>query len=270
MILLTNDDGAHDPGLLALKVALADLDDIMVLAPERNRSAASHAITMHKPLRVLPVTLADGSTGYTCSGTPADCVRLAAGGVLGRTPNLVISGINAGHNLGTDTYYSGTVACAREAVIHGLPAIAVSTVSARMLPKEAGEPADIESLRDLCVDTVRKLVHSVWEHGLPERTLLNVNVPGVAPSQIKGTRITRLGRRSYQLDPVERQDPFGRPYYWPAGKGPIDEADETSDVGAVSHGYISITPIQLDNTHYAYMNALSDVVSHGSGVDHGI
>jgi 5'-nucleotidase len=249
-ILITNDDGAHDPGLLALKQALSDVGDVVVLAPERNRSAISHAITMHKPLRIFPVTLADGSQGYTCSGTPADCVRLAAGGVLDVQPDLVVSGINAGHNLGSDVYYSGTVACAREAIINGLPAIAVSSV----FPRHA--PVDIQCIWRTAADMVRRLAQQVLQRGLPPQTLLNVNVPGMEPEQIKGVRITRVGSRAYKPNPVQRHDPFGRAYYWPSGIGPFDEGDEMSDVGAVAHGYISITPIQLDVTHYDFAEEL--------------
>lgn len=249
-ILITNDDGVHDPGLLALKRAVSDLGDVVVLAPERNRSAVSHAITMHKPLRLLSATLADGTAAHTCSGTPADCVRLAAGGVLGVRPDLVLSGINAGHNLGSDVYYSGTVAGAREAAINEIPAIAVSSV----FPHQA--PASIEEIWQMAADAVRPLVTDIWEHGLPHHTLLNVNVPGVLPKQLQGSRITRIGSRSYRIQPVQREDPFGRTYYWPGGSGPFDEEDEMSDVGAVAHGYISITPICLDATHYAYIEHL--------------
>jgi 5'-nucleotidase len=246
-ILVTNDDGVHDPGLLVLKQELEDLGDVMVLAPERNRSAISHAITMHKPLRIQSVTLADGSAAHTCSGTPADCVRLAAGGVLGTRPDLVVSGINAGHNLGSDVYYSGTVACAREAAINGIPGIAVSTVFPHLAP------ASIEEIWRMAAAAVRTLVISVRREGLPEHTLLNVNVPGVHPEELKGQRITRIGSRSYRLRPEQREDPFGRAYYWPAGTGPHDEEDETSDVGAVGRGYISVTPIRLDATHYGWI-----------------
>jgi len=249
-ILVTNDDGVQAPGLLALKQALGDLGDVMVLAPERNRSAVSHSITMHKPLRLYPVTLGDGSEGYICSGTPADCVRLAAGGVLRARPDVVISGINAGHNMGSDVYYSGTVAGAREGVINGMPGIAVSTVFAHETP------VSMARIWQMATDVVCTLVQQVWQHGLPDHTLLNVNVPGVDPDHLRGVRITRIGGRSYRLHPIQREDPFGRAYYWPAGTGPIDEADEASDVGAVANGYVSVTPLKLDATHYEFSEEL--------------
>ena len=253
-ILITNDDGAHDPGLLALKRAVEKLADVIVLAPERNRSAVSHQITMHKPLRVKPVVLADGFTAHTCSGSPADCVRLAAGGVLGVKPDLVISGINAGHNMGVDIYYSGTVACAREATINGLPAIAFSSV----YPHRATAP--IEEIWAACGKVAATLVSNVLQNGLPRQTLLNVNLPGLPYEQLKGLKITRIGSRSYKLEPEQRADPFGQAYYWPMGDGPFDDHDEGTDVGAVAHGYVSITPITLDATNYDFMDELSQRV----------
>lgn len=249
-ILITNDDGAHDPGLFALKKAVESVADVIILAPERNRSAVSHSITMHKPLRIKQVVLVDGSAAYTCSGSPADCVRLAAGGVLDVKPDLVISGINAGHNMGVDIYYSGTVACAREAAINGLPSIAFSSV----FPHRATVP--MEQIWAACGDVAARIVTGVLEWGLPAQTLLNVNMPGVAREHIRGIKVTRIGSRSYKLEPERRADPFGQAYYWPGGNGPFDEEDEGTDVGAVAHGYVSVTPITLDVTNYAYMDEL--------------
>lgn len=250
ILLITNDDGVHDPGLFALKQALDPIGDIIVLAPERNRSAISHARTMHKPLRLQRTELADGTLAHYCSGSPADCVAMAVSGALGVQPDLVMSGINAGHNLSIDVYYSGTVACAREALIHGLPSIAVSTV----FPHVAGE--EIHAIRQQAARIARDLALRILRDGLPPQTLLNVNVPGVTGDQFKGSRLTRLGRRRYPQVLDQRADPFGRAYYWPVSPGPEDDREDDTDVGAVANGYASITPIMLDVTNYAAITEL--------------
>ncbi|GIV77268.1 MAG: 5'-nucleotidase SurE [Litorilinea sp.] len=251
-ILVTNDDGVQSPGLLALKQALEAIADVVVLAPERNWSASSHAKTMHKPLRVNPVSLADGSPAFASSGSPTDCVALAAGGVLGVQPDLVVSGVNNGHNLGIDITYSGTVACAMEATIKGIPGIAVSTA----VPEEAaiadGEPFQVAAL------AAARVARAVLAHGLPPKTLLNVNVPALPWDRLRGIHITRMGSRHYPAtELIAREDPWGRPYYWLGGSGPVDVADDGTDVGAVKHGYISITPITLDMTDYTFLAELT-------------
>ncbi|MCB0161307.1 MAG: 5'/3'-nucleotidase SurE, partial [Caldilineaceae bacterium] len=219
-ILITNDDGVHAPGLLALKQALSRIADVVVLAPERNWSATGHAKTMHKPLRITDVTLADGSPAKCSSGGPTDCVALAAAGILGVMPNLVVSGINAGHNLGIDITYSGTVACAMEATIKGMPGIAVSSV----FPNQT--TADMTDVRALAADVAAEVAQQVLERGLPPGTLLNVNVPGITAAEYKGMHITRMGSRNYDTAEVlEREDPYGRPYYWLGGSPPIDIPD---------------------------------------------
>ncbi|HXF64351.1 MAG TPA: 5'/3'-nucleotidase SurE, partial [Caldilineaceae bacterium] len=186
IILVTNDDGVHSPGLLALKQGLSRIAQVVVLAPERNWSASSHAKTMHKPLRVHPAILADGSEAHSCSGSPTDCVALAAAGVLDVIPDLVVSGINAGYNLGIDITYSGTVACAMEAAIKGMPGIAVSTVA----PGESG--ADLKAIYERTAELVAELAAQVLAHGLPPQTLLNVNVPGIDPAALRGIHFTRM------------------------------------------------------------------------------
>ncbi len=251
IILVTNDDGVYSPGLLALKQGLRDVGEVVVLAPERNWSATSHAKTMHKPLRVQPVILADGSAAHASSGSPTDCVALAAGGVLGVVPDLVVAGINLGHNLGIDVTYSGTVACAMEAVIKGIPGIAVSAGFAA----ETGDrlPAIQAELAAL----VARLIPQVLARGLPPRTLLNVNAPNRDPRTWGGLHITRMGQREYPMgELIERQDPWGRPYYWLGGEPPVDVLDDGTDVGAVANGYVSITPISLDMTHRAFLDEL--------------
>ena len=251
-ILITNDDGVHAPGLLALKQALSRIADVVVLAPERNWSATGHAKTMHKPLRITDVTLADGSPAKCSSGGPTDCVALAAAGILGVMPDLVVSGINAGHNLGIDITYSGTVACAMEATIKGMPGIAVSSV----FPNQT--TADMAAVRTLAADVAAEVAQRVLEQGLPPATLLNVNVPGITAAEYKGMHITRMGSRNYDTAEVlEREDPYGRPYYWLGGSPPIDIPDDGTDVGAVKNGFVSVTPITLDMTDYDFLAQLS-------------
>jgi 5'-nucleotidase len=251
LILVTNDDGIASPGLLSLAQELKPLGDVVILAPERNWSATSHAKTMHKPLRITPVTLADGSQGYTCSGSPTDCVAMAMGGALGAKPDLVASGINTGHNVGIDITYSGTVACAMEAVILGVPGVAVSSVH----PRQAR--TDMAAIQQYTGVVARGVVQRVLEHGLPPQTLINVNVPGLPSGDIHGVRITRMGGRRYDINEViAREDPYGHPYYWLGGSHPIDEDDLATDVGAVKHGYISVTPISLDLTNYDFLARL--------------
>ena len=252
-ILVTNDDGISSPGLLALKQGLAPLGEVIVLAPERNWSATSHAKTMHKPLRISKVTLADGSQGYTCSGSPTDCVAMAMGGALQVKPDLVVSGINTGYNIGIDVTYSGTVACAMEAVILDVPGVAVSSIHPSQAKGEMGE------ILRLTGEVARDVAGRVLRFGLPAQTLINVNVPGIPTAEVRGVRITRMGGRRYDINEViERADPYGRPYYWLGGSHPVDEDDLATDVGAVKHGYISVTPITLDMTHYGFLGHLGD------------
>ncbi len=253
-ILVTNDDGVYSPGLLALAQGLRQLGEVMILAPERNWSASSHSKTMHKPLRIQRVALADGSEAYMSSGSPTDCVALVAGGALETLPDVVVSGINAGYNLGIDITYSGTVACAMEATIKGLPGIAVSTIA----PFAAGA-AELDQVALLAktAQIACEVTAEVLKQGLPANTLLNVNVPGVAPEEIRGIHITRMGKRHYaSAELLERLDPYGRPYYWLGGSEPVDVYDDGTDVSAVKHGYVSVTPVSLDLTDYAMLDTL--------------
>lgn len=253
-ILLTNDDGVGDSGLLALKKSIEQIPDveILVLAPEGNRSAFSHAITMHESIRMKPGRMADGSAGYACSGTPADCVRLALSGAVDDiVPDMVISGINSGHNMGIDIHYSGTAACAREAAIHSVPAIATSTVFRNSV-------ADIESVYVPVAETARRFAKHILANGLAPNLFLNINSPGLTSSEVKGVRVTSVGERRYGLGTEKRDDPFGYPYYWAYGGtgGPVDVHDVDTDVGAVAEGYISVTPVTLDPTDYGFLTEL--------------
>ncbi|MCB0045273.1 MAG: 5'/3'-nucleotidase SurE [Caldilineaceae bacterium] len=252
-ILVTNDDGVYSPGLLALTQRLRNIGRVMVLAPERNWSASSHAKTMQQPVRVHPVVLQDGSEAFATTGSPTDCVALAAAGVLDAVPDLVVSGINAGHNMGIDISYSGTVACAKEAAVKRIPGIAMSTVH----PLEVD--FDIRVLLEKTAEIAARISRVVLARGLPPDTLLNVNVPGAEPDAIKGMHITRMGHRRYDADEViERTDPYGVPYYWLGGSRPQDVLDDGTDVGAVANGYVSVTPITLDMTAYGFLDALRE------------
>jgi 5'-nucleotidase len=251
-ILVTNDDGVRSAGLLALTQSLAAVGRVLVLAPERNWSASSHAKTMHKPLRVTAVALADGTPANSSSGSPTDCVALAAGGVLGAVPDLVVSGINSGYNLGVDITYSGTVACAMEATIKGIPGIAVST------DFYADHDLETENGLALAGRVAAILASEVLDRGLPAKTLLNVNVPSVAPDRTGELRITRMGNRHYPTDElIERHDPWGKPYYWLGGAGPVDDAGDGTDYATVQSGCVSVTPISLDMTDHQFVEELT-------------
>lgn len=259
-ILLTNDDGIEAPGLRALLRSLGPLAELVVVAPDHNWSAAGHTKTMHKPLRVTPYRFANGSaeppiTGpsgpaagrfpvqnegqveaYTTTGAPSDCVALALLGILSQKPDLVVSGINQGANVGYDLTYSGTVAAAMEAVIFGLPALSISLDSYES--QEFGFAAEVAA----------RIVRQLIQKSLPPGTFLNVNVPACPPAEITGTTVTRLGRRVYRDVLIERQDPRGRPYYWIGGEPPSGYQDQGTDIWALAQGCISITPVHLDMT----------------------
>ncbi|MFZ5816659.1 MAG: 5'/3'-nucleotidase SurE [Bacillota bacterium] len=241
LVLLTNDDGILAPGINALRERMEQIEGIELwsVAPDRERSASGHAITMYRPLFPIPVEIPGAqSPCYSVTGTPADSAKLAIEALLPRRPDLVISGINRGANLGTDLFYSGTVAAALEGPILGIPAIACSL--------------DSWTARDysLAADFTAQLALKVLQEGLPEGTLLNVNVPALPREQIKGVRITKMGRRLYRDQWDKRTDPRGRTYYWLAGELMELENEADSDVAAAEAGYISVTPVQLDLTRY--------------------
>jgi 5'-nucleotidase len=235
-ILVTNDDGVQSKGLLAVKQALEAVGQVTVFAPDRNWSAAGHSKTMHKPLRIQQVSLADGSPAYTTNGAPSDCVGLALLGAIPARPDLVVSGVNQGANLGHDITYSGTVAGAMEAVVGGVPAIAASL--------DAREWSDYDAV----VAVVAGLAGLILEQGLPPNILLNVNAPALPSHQVRGVAVTRLGQRVYRDVLIERVDPKGQPYYWIGGEPPTGVVEDGTDVGAVAQGYISVTPLTMDMT----------------------
>ncbi len=246
-ILVTNDDGVDAPGLLALKQALQVLGDVIVVAPDRNWSASGHTKTMHKPLRVNKTMLRDGSPAYTTDGAPTDCVALVMLGLLQEKPALVVSGINPGSNIAHDLTYSGTVAAAMEGAINNVPSIAVS-IDARHRDAIDFSPA---------AETAVRIARRVLSNGLPQDTFLNVNVPDIPLAQTRGIRITRLGKRIYRDELVERQDPTGKSYYWIGGDPPSGVTEEEgTDVWAVAHHFISITPVHMDMTSHALIEPL--------------
>jgi 5'-nucleotidase len=239
VILATNDDGIHAPGLAALADALAELGEVYVVAPDREQSAVGHALTLHRPLRVDRV----GDRRFAVNGTPSDCVNLGVLGLLPEPPVLVVSGINHGSNLGDDVTYSGTVSAAMEGTLLGVPSMAISQVE--------GDVAGFEGAA-----RVTQLVAArVLVEGLPAKTLLNVNVPR---GELQGIRLTRLGHRVYREKVVEEMDPRGRPYFW-IGAGPPEwQADDASDIAAVHAGFAAITPLHLDLTHFGALGRMSD------------
>ena len=247
-ILVTNDDGITANGLLALAQAMKKLGEVTVLAPDRNWSASGHVKTMHRPLRVKPATLADGTPALTTDGAPSDCVALALLGLLPDPVDLVVSGINPYANLGDDITYSGTVTAAMEAAIGGVPGIAVSL----------NTPENHQGQRDYApaAGFARIVAEQVIKHGLSENTLLSINVPYLPEEEIKGIQITRQGLRVYKDELVVRDDPRGRPYYWIGGEFPTAVPEDGTDFGALESGYVSVTPYQLDLTDYKSLESL--------------
>src|SRR5512144_1841328 len=247
-ILVTNDDGIQAPGLLALAQAMRQIADVTVFAPDRNWSASGHVKTLERPIRVTETFLADGTTGYMSDGAPSDCVALPLLGFVDKV-DLVVSGINPYSNIGHDVTYSGTVTAALEAVIAGVPGIAFSLASQ---DKPANVPADYGPAGQMAAIVAKK----VLEEGLPEGVALNVNIPYLSLEAMQGILVTRQGLRVYRDALDRRVDPRGRPYYWIGGEAPTGIAEEGTDVGALVEGYVSITPLQLDLTHYKAMDAL--------------
>lgn len=245
-ILITNDDGYTSEGLMALRAALSEVGEVVVVAPDRNWSAAGHYRKLFDPLRAWQGSLPDGSPATICDGTPADCVALAVMGLLPRKPDLIVSGINLGANLGTDLLYSGTVAAAMEGIVFGIPGVAVSQLSYK------SGPWDFSAAQV----AVRRVVRAVTERGLPAGLLLNLNLPARPAAELQGIRVAKLGRRTYRDELVVRQDPRGRPYYWIGGAEPEDHPGDGTDIAAVGAGYASLTPVHMDLTSHHWMDEL--------------
>ncbi len=240
-ILISNDDGVHAPGLMYLAKALEKLADITVVAPDRNRSGVSNSLTLEHPLRVI--TASNGF--FSVNGTPTDCVHLAVTGLLKEMPDMVVSGINEGSNLSDDVIYSGTVAAATEGRFLGLPSVAISLAGPRC------------EHYDTAAKVAKLLVERLRETPLTYDTILNVNVPDLPYSELKGIQVTRLGTRHIAEPTIKELDPRGRKIYWIGQPGPQQDAGPGTDFYAVNSGYVSITPLQLDLTHYKVLDELS-------------
>ncbi len=239
-ILLSNDDGYRAEGIRRLAECLANLADVVIVAPERDRSGASNSLTLDDPLRVSKV---NGNT-YFVDGTPTDCVHLAITGVLDQEPDMVISGLNAGPNLGDDVLYSGTVAAAMEGRFLGLPAIAISMTGEQPVHFSTG-----------CV-VAQRLVSRLLDEPLPADTILNVNVPDAPADELLGFKATRLGHRHRAEPVIPARDPRGRRIYWVGAAGAEQDAGPGTDFHAVSEGFVSVTPLQVDLTRPDQLGSL--------------
>lgn len=244
MILVTNDDGISSPGIKVLAKTLASIGDVFVVAPETEQSAVAHALTLHRPLKFEEIK----KNTFHINGTPTDCVIIGVTKLLSRKPDIIVSGINNGGNLGDDITYSGTVAAAIEGTLLGVPSIAISLVRSsshssmyRMNRARLREAAEFSG----------RLALMILKKGLPADTLLNVNVPN-AP-EITGTRITKQGKMIYDNSIQEITDPRGRKYFWIGGGTPRWGSGENTDFEAIQDGCISITPVHLDMTSYRAM-----------------
>ncbi|MBB1382899.1 5'/3'-nucleotidase SurE [Shewanella sp. SR41-2] len=241
-ILVSNDDGVRAPGIIALTNALSEFSQVLTVAPDRNCSGASNSLTLTNPLRINNL-----ENGYiSVNGTPTDCVHLAIRQLCQTEPDIVVSGINAGANMGDDTLYSGTVAAAMEGRFLGLPAIAVSLVGKSLIHY------------DTAAIFAAKIVKGLLEHPISRDQILNVNVPDLPLAQIKGIKVTRLGARHKAEGMIKTQDPAGKDIYWLGPVGSEQDAGEGTDFGAVAAGYVSITPLTVDLTAYNQLDGLAD------------
>ncbi len=246
LILVTNDDGIHSEGIRYLFKAMQKLGKAVIVAPDREKSAVSHSLTLHRPLR--PERLSKDT--YALNGTPTDCVTIAVSKVLRRKPDLVISGINRGGNLGDDITYSGTVSAAIEGTILGIPSVAVSTVAEKDFRFTAA------------AKFARTVSERILKEGLPADTLLNINVPNLTLKDIRGAKFTRQGKRIYDNAVQEMYDPRGTKHYWIGGGIPLWKEGTDTDFYAVKKGFVSITPIHLDLTNY---DALEELKKNWNG-----
>jgi 5'-nucleotidase len=241
MILVTNDDGIHSKGIIVLAKALQEIGDVFVVAPDSEKSAIAHSLTLHRPLRVEKIK----KNFYAVDGTPADCIHLGVNTILPKRPQLIVSGINKGGNLGDDVIYSGTVSAAFEGTLLGIHSFAISLVSRSQFKF------------DVAARFALKVARYIIKQGLPKNTFLNINVPNLDEGEIKSYKITQQGRLIHNGDGViEKMDPRGRKYYWIGGGQLIFDKGRNTDVEAVSKSYISITPLNLDLTNYSSIREL--------------
>jgi 5'-nucleotidase len=246
IILVTNDDGVHSPGLLSLFNAMKEIGDAYVIAPDRERSAVSHALTLHRPLKAEKLR----EHVFSLNGTPTDCVAVGVHKMLPERPVFIVSGINKGANLGDDITYSGTVSAAIESTIMGIPAFAVSLA----VSNKPSLPLHFETAATIAGE----IGQYILTNSLPYDTLLNVNVPDIKPATIKGIKFTRQGKRIYDGSIQETFDPHGEKHYWIGGGKPYWEHAEDTDIQAVHDSYISITPLHLDMTNYDALKSLQE------------
>ncbi|MFV2060996.1 MAG: 5'/3'-nucleotidase SurE [Gammaproteobacteria bacterium] len=244
-ILISNDDGYQAPGIISLAKALSSLAETTVVAPDRNRSAASNSLTIENPIRA---TIQENGF-YSVDGTPTDCVHLAITGLLHEEPDMVISGINSGANMGDDVLYSGTVAAAFEGRHLGYPSIAVSLAGHKL------------KYFDTAAKVVNELVSNLQINSIPMDSILNINVPDIPLEKIKGIQATRLGQRHKAEPVIQMTDPRGKPIYWVGPPGPEQDAGPGTDFHAVRNDYVSITPLQVDLTRYDSIGVLEDWLS---------
>jgi len=245
-LLISNDDGISAEGIQVLSERMKFLGQVTIVAPDQNRSGASNSLTLDSPVRLRET----GERTWSVSGTPTDCVHIALTGLLEKDPDMVVSGINAGANLGDDVIYSGTVAAAMEGRFLGLPAIAVSLVF-------QDSPTHYAS----AAEAVASLVEQLEKDPLPADTILNINVPDLPWDEIKGFEVTRLGHRHRAEPVIQATDPRGLPMYWIGPAGPEQDAGPGTDFDAIRRGYISITPIHVDLTRYQALEQVSGWVS---------
>ncbi len=246
-ILLTNDDGYNAPGILALYKTLRSYHEVILIAPDREKSAVSHGISLNEPMRIDTISLNGGEQVYAITGTPSDCVKLGLSEVFTTPPDLVISGINPGSNTGVNINYSGTIGAAREAALNGILSMAVSIFT-------KGETLDFEGVSRFAA----QIADNIHDYKLPFGTFLNINVPGIPIDEVRGIRITRQASNNVSKKFDKRTDPKNRAYYWYARIGITDD-DPGTDVNALSQNYISMTPIRCDVTDYIAMAELKNL-----------
>lgn len=244
-ILISNDDGIHAPGIMALMAVALEFGDVTVVAPNRPQSGMGHAISVGRPLRVYHEELPHGQMGHAISGTPADCIKIATGVIMPEAPDLILSGINHGANSSVSSIYSGTLSAAREGAIQGIPSIGFSLCNYQ-------HETDMSTAQIVA----RTLIREALARPLLPGQLLNVNIPDLPAAELQGIKVTRqaIGRWTEEFD--ERTDPFGRKYYWLTGRYTLTDEGEDTDEAALRSGYVSVTPMMHDLTHYAGRDSL--------------
>ena len=251
LILVTNDDGIHAPGIRTLIRIIRDYGNVVVVAPDKAQSGMGHAVTVASPLRYKKIHEEPGFAEYSCSGTPVDSVKLGEKIILGRRPDLLVSGINHGSNAGINIMYSGTMGSAIEAAMLNIPAIWLSLCSYDQQPDfDTAEPF------------IRNIISQVLTHGIPEHICLNVNIPAVPVEELKGIKICRMGKGYWDESLEERFDPGNRPYYWLAGEFVSLDGNPGTDEWAIQNNYIAVVPIQLDMTSHQTIPLLKHLENH--------